>query len=123
MKVETGLFEWLGWYQSGLPTWMSKQELRQFNLNVDPHYKCLFPINKFSRDEDTEQYYNRCHQVTSAILRQHQNGEVLTYRIRPTAPALITPPPPIFYFIFTFYRPLDDLLPDFINYFHLLSPT
>ena len=40
-----------------------------------------------------------------------------------TAPALITPPPPTFYFIFTYYRPLDDLFPDFLLYFHLLSPT
>ena len=28
-----------------------------------------------------------------------------------------------FYFIFTYYRPLDDLFPDFLLYFHLLSPT
>ena len=41
-----------------------------------------------------------------------------------TAPALITaPPPPTFYFIFTYYCPLDDLFPDFLLYFHLLSPT
>ena len=41
-----------------------------------------------------------------------------------TAPALITPPPPpTFYFIFTYYRPLDNLFPDYLLYFHLLSPT
>ena len=41
-----------------------------------------------------------------------------------TAPALITaPPPPTFYFIFMYYHPLDDLFPDFLLYFHLLSPT
>ena len=40
-----------------------------------------------------------------------------------TAPAFITTPPPLtFYLIFT-YRPLDDLFPDFLLYFHLLSPT
>ena len=39
-----------------------------------------------------------------------------------TAPALITAPL-TFYFIFTYYRPLDDLFPDFLLYFHLLSPT
>ena len=41
-----------------------------------------------------------------------------------TAPALITAPPPLtFYSIFTYYCPLDDLFPDFLLYFHLLSPT
>ena len=25
--------------------------------------------------------------------------------------------------LFTYYRPLDDLFPDFLVYFHLLSPT
>ena len=39
-----------------------------------------------------------------------------------TAPALITTPL-TFYFTFTYYRPLDDLFPDFLLYFHLLSPT
>ena len=39
-----------------------------------------------------------------------------------TAPALITAPV-TFDFIFTYYRPLDDLFPDFLPYFHLLSPT
>ena len=39
-----------------------------------------------------------------------------------TSPALITAPL-TFYFIVTYYRPLDDLFPDFLLYFHLLSPT
>ena len=39
-----------------------------------------------------------------------------------TAPALINAPM-TFYFIFTYYRPLDDLFPDYLLYFHLLSPT
>ena len=40
-----------------------------------------------------------------------------------TAPALITPPPSTFYYIFTYHCPLDDLYPDFLLYFHLLLPT
>ena len=34
-----------------------------------------------------------------------------------TAPALITAHPDVFYFIFTYYHPLDDLCPDFLLYF------
>ena len=45
------------------------------------------------------------------------------YRIRPNyRPCPHNRPPSTFYFIFT-YRPLDDLFPDFLLYFHLLSPT
>ena len=40
-----------------------------------------------------------------------------------TAPALITAPPPDFLFTLTYYRPRNDLFPDFLLYFHLLSPT
>ena len=40
-----------------------------------------------------------------------------------TAPALITAPPLTFYFIFTYHRPLEDLVPDLLLYFNLLSPT
>ena len=42
-----------------------------------------------------------------------------------TAPALITAtsPPLTFYFIFTYYRTLDDLFLDFLLYFHLSLPT
>ena len=47
------------------------------------------------------------------------------YRIRPNyRPCPHNRPPPLtFYFIFTYNRPLDDLFPDFLLYFHLLSPT
>ena len=49
------------------------------------------------------------------------------YRIRPNyrpCPHNHPPPPPrLFYFIFTYYRPLDDLFSDFLLYFHLLCPT
>ena len=37
-----------------------------------------------------------------------------------STPALMTPPPG---FIFTYFRPLGDLFPDFLLYFQLLSPT
>ena len=41
-----------------------------------------------------------------------------------TAPALITTPPWLFtLYTLSYYRPLDDLFPDFLLYFHLLSPT
>ena len=40
-----------------------------------------------------------------------------------TAPALITAPPPLtFYFIFTYYRPLDDLFLDFLLIFTYFRP-
>ena len=48
---------------------------------------------------------------------------ICTYRIRLYYRLCPHNRPPDFLFIFTHYRPLDDLFPDFLLYFHLLSPT
>ena len=46
------------------------------------------------------------------------------YRIRPNyRPCPHNRPPDFLNFIFTYYHILDDLCPDFLLYFHLLSPT
>ena len=61
----------------------------------------------------------------STTTRDQDMNDQIAYRIRPNyCPCHHDPPPPpTFYFIFTYYRPLDDLFPEFLLYFHLLSPT
>ena len=49
---------------------------------------------------------------------------IQVYRIQPNyRPCPHNCPPDFFYFIFTYYHRLDDLCPDFLLYFQLLSPT
>ena len=51
------------------------------------------------------------------------NVSSFTYRIRPNYRPCPHNRPLTFYFIFTYYRTLDDLFPDFLLYFHFLSHT
>ena len=62
--------------------------------------------------------YNTSLNVTKRLL------VFFKYRIRPNyRPCPHNRPPLTFYFIFTYYCPLDYLFPDFLLYFHLLSST
>ena len=72
MRIEPGLFEWLGWYKSGLPCFMSLPELIDCGFNIDTSQECIFPYSKYDKNEKTEQYYLRCHEVTKEILRRHE---------------------------------------------------
>ena len=56
--------------------------------------------------------------VVFAELFWNPGVRILKYRIRPNYRPCPHNPPPL-----TYYRPLDDLFPDFLLYFHLLSPT
>ena len=73
ISVEPGLFEWLGWYQTGIPKFMSLTELRENGYNINAHYSPVWPISKYNVHETTEQYYERCHLVTQEILRRHEH--------------------------------------------------
>lgn len=72
IHVEPGLFEWLGWYRSGLPNFMSMPELVDCGFNIDVNYEVVWPFTKYDRNEKAEQYYQRCHEVTKEILCRHE---------------------------------------------------
>ena len=72
INVEPGLFEWLGWYQAGVPKFMSLQELREVGYSVNLGYQPVWPFSKFNLQETSEQFYDRCYQVTKEILVRHE---------------------------------------------------
>ena len=39
LHVEPGIFEWLGWYQLGLPKWFTPAELKSHGYNINVNYK------------------------------------------------------------------------------------
>jgi len=71
--VEPGIFEWLGWYQLGLPKWFTPAELKSHGFNIDVNYKPFVPINKFDMDEDIAGYYKRSGDTTKQILDKHDH--------------------------------------------------
>ena len=62
-------------------------------------------------------------QITMKIILFFFFQTFKSYRIRPYYRPCPHNRPPDFYFIFTYHGPLDDLFPDVLLYFHLLSPT
>lgn len=60
MIIEPGIFEWLAWYQDGLPNWFSAEELSsKYNINVS--YKPVFNRNDLEAhiQENLDDFYNR----------------------------------------------------------------
>ncbi|XP_077300179.1 ecdysteroid phosphate phosphatase [Arctopsyche grandis] len=68
IRVEPSLFEWLVWYPTGPPKWMTMKELQSADLNVDTEYEPLLkigesPFIEVCEDadclEDCDQFYER----------------------------------------------------------------
>ena len=74
IRLEPGLFEWLGWYKLGMPKWMTPQEYKEAGFNIDTSYKPFQQISKYNMEENTDQYYGRCHDITSKVLKLHEKA-------------------------------------------------
>ena len=80
INLEAGLFEWLGWYQNGMPRLMTISEFRENGFHVSASNTQIWPTSKFNMAETTEQYYDRCHSVTKEILKRHElHGKSIYY--------------------------------------------
>ena len=86
LKIEPGLFEWLAWYQEGLPKFMSSEELTAAGFNIDTSYRPVMSIEmlkEIDTPEPCEHYYTRNGHITNALLAntQHQ-GEASIYHCK-----------------------------------------
>ncbi|CAF1555575.1 unnamed protein product [Adineta ricciae] len=78
IRVEPGLFEFLGWYERGLPSFFTTSDMNihedeEINLfNIDKNYRPIIPLEKLSRDEKAIDYYNRSFKVTQQITDRHK---------------------------------------------------
>ena len=78
IRVEPGLFEFLGWYERGLPSFFNSTDLNvtedeEINLyNIDKNYRPIISVEKLSRDEKYMDYYNRSFKVTQQITDKHK---------------------------------------------------
>ncbi|XP_075148614.1 ecdysteroid phosphate phosphatase isoform X2 [Haematobia irritans] len=78
IKLEPGLFEWMAWYPEGVPDWLSKDELKAANYNVDSDYQPLVTVNNLNESikETTEEFYTRNYEVLRKII-DSTSGNVL----------------------------------------------
>ena len=77
IRIEPGLFEFLGWYERGLPSFFNSSELtineEEMELyNIDRNYRPIIPLEKLSRDEKYIDYYNRSYKVAQQITDKHK---------------------------------------------------
>lgn len=72
IKLEPGLFEWMAWYPSGVPDWLTKNELTEAKFDVDLDYEPVQPASELTArlKESTEQFYERNHDVILQLLEQ-----------------------------------------------------
>ena len=75
IKVEASLFEWLTWYQTGVPEWMSEDELVEAGFKIDTQYQPLISREQLNEhmDESCSQYYNRNYQFLQHILKENED--------------------------------------------------
>lgn len=45
IRIETGLFEWMTWFREVQPTFMTKEEMVDFGVNVDTHYQSAVKVD------------------------------------------------------------------------------
>ncbi|XP_034131376.1 protein UBASH3A homolog isoform X2 [Drosophila guanche] len=78
IKLEPGLFEWMAWYPSGIPDWLTKSELIEAKYNIDLEYEPVQPSGELtaSLKESTEQFYTRNHDVLLQLL-ERTTGNIL----------------------------------------------
>ncbi|XP_022238405.1 protein UBASH3A homolog isoform X2 [Limulus polyphemus] len=79
INLEPGLFEWLGWYQDGMPEWMTMEELKNCRFNINEKYKPVITENEIrNKNESGEEYYMRSYYVTQTLLEKScQPGQTL----------------------------------------------
>lgn len=77
LNIEYGLFEWVGWYESGMPTWLSEKEFGVI-FNVNENYQPV--MNRSSIDgivkESLDEFYDRNSSTMNEILKNCE-GDVL----------------------------------------------
>lgn len=71
IRIEPGIFEWMVWHQTGLPVFMTPEELISAGYNIDISHQPIW--NTFDIKETISDYYDRCHKATSTIAERHHN--------------------------------------------------
>lgn len=79
IRIEPGLFDWMGFYMDTLPNWMTKEELKNAEFEIDSGYKPIISTEKLarSRKETNEEFYRRIEVVLGRINKQAKTGTVL----------------------------------------------
>jgi hypothetical protein len=73
IRIEPSVFEFLGWYDKGLPNFVNYDSLIQFGYNLDTNYRPLLPLERLQPDETYADYYQRSFNLTKYLSTIHQS--------------------------------------------------
>jgi hypothetical protein len=79
IRIEPSVFEFLGWYDKGLPTFLNYEALINFGYNIDVNYRPLLPVDRLQADENYTDYYQRSFNVTKYLTNLHQGDGTSLY--------------------------------------------
>ena len=69
IKIENGLFEWLAWCRDGFPTFMSREEVLDFGINIDVAYTSQVALSDLKPNETHLEFYKRMFNITRLLLK------------------------------------------------------
>lgn len=77
--IEPSLFEWLAWYQDGVPDFYDPDELQQLGFNIDTTYQPIITLEglKSKLSENIEEFYARNCQVSEIVTKDNTLGNSL----------------------------------------------
>ncbi|CRK88339.1 CLUMA_CG002117, isoform B [Clunio marinus] len=77
LNIEYGLFEWLGWYEMGLPSWVSPKQLG-LHFNINENYQPVITQSNLEGvlKESLAEFYERNSSTTREIL-ENCEGDIL----------------------------------------------
>lgn len=77
IRIEPALFEWIGWYVNGPPTYMKPEDYVAAGFNIDLNYTPLITTADILKAETVKGYYERSARLVKRILDQHPCGDIL----------------------------------------------
>lgn len=83
MRIEPGLYEWVGFLENNFPELYTPDELKSFGYNIDTNYVPQLTIDELrnSLNETVPELYKRNHKAMESILTHsndhNQNGNIL----------------------------------------------
>lgn len=71
IRIEPSLFEFLGWYEKEMPTFLHFDALINFGFNIDTSYKPIITVDRLQFDEKYTDYYSRSFNFMKYLTNLH----------------------------------------------------
>lgn len=79
INIEPCLYEWLAWYQDGVPNFYENSELRELGFNIEMSYQPVLTLEELKSqiNENIEEFYDRNAQLSEVVTKDTSIGNAL----------------------------------------------